>query len=76
VDAIRRIDRGLDLMGECYPANLPSERLAGLQRIKMPDGRWLPAVHHAAFRDLYPESTGMLPQTLHVTSKGLDCYLM
>ena len=53
-----------------YPADLPPERLAGLPRAKLPDGRWLPAVHQGAFRDLYPESTGMRPQRMPITSKG------
>lgn len=53
-----------------YPANLPPERLAGLPRVRMPDGRWLPAVQHAGFRDLYPESTGMRPQRMPITAKG------
>lgn len=53
-----------------YPANLPPERLGGLPRTKLPDGRWLPIVQHAGFRDLYPESTGMRAQRMPITSKG------
>jgi hypothetical protein len=53
-----------------YPADLPPERLAGLPRIALPDGRFWPTMQQACFRDLYPESTGMPAQTLHVTSKG------
>lgn len=53
-----------------YPANLPPERLAGLPRVPLADGRWLPMIQNFAFRDLYPTSTGLRPQRLWITSKG------
>ena len=53
-----------------YSAGLPQERLRGLPHLKMPDGRFLPIIGHAGFRDLYPESTGMRPQRMLITSKG------
>ncbi|MDD4892019.1 MAG: hypothetical protein PHU85_19025, partial [Phycisphaerae bacterium] len=53
-----------------YPADLPADRLKGLPRVKLADGRWLPAIGMSAFRDLYPESTGLRPQSMPITSKG------
>jgi hypothetical protein len=53
-----------------YPSGLADERLAGLPRARFADGRVRPAIHHGAFRDLYPDSTGMRPQSMPVTSKG------
>jgi NHL repeat len=53
-----------------YPANLEAGRLVGLPRIKLPDGRMLPMIQLANFRDLYPISTGMRPQAMPITSKG------
>jgi NHL repeat len=53
-----------------YPANLEAGRLTGLPRVKLADGRMLPMIQLANFRDLYPISTGMRPQTMPITSQG------
>lgn len=53
-----------------YPADLPADRLKGLTRVQLPDGRRVPQIPIAAFRDLYPDSTGMRPQAMPITSKG------
>jgi hypothetical protein len=53
-----------------YPADLPDERLAGLPRVKLPDGRLVPRIELSNFRDLYPISTGMRPQSMPITSNG------
>ncbi|MCK5529485.1 MAG: hypothetical protein KAI74_07355 [Kiritimatiellae bacterium] len=54
-----------------YPADLPPEKLTGLPRFKRPNGTYWPAIHHGAFRDLYPDSAGMRAQKMLITSKGL-----
>jgi len=53
-----------------FPANLSDGRLASLPRVKLPDGRVVPRVELSNFRDLYPISTGMRPQTMPITSNG------
>jgi NHL repeat-containing protein len=53
-----------------YPANLSDERLEGLARVKLAGGRSVPRVGLSNFRDLYPISTGMRPQSMPITSKG------
>ena len=53
-----------------YPANLPAERLAGLPRVKLADGRLVPQIQHFGMRSIYPDSIGLRPQRMLITSKG------
>ncbi|HOX06095.1 MAG TPA: hypothetical protein PK280_06815 [Planctomycetota bacterium] len=53
-----------------YPASLPPERLAGLPRVKLSDGRLIPQIQHFGMRSIYPDSIGLRPQRMLITSKG------
>lgn len=53
-----------------YPADLPEERLRGLRRLGLPDGRRVPFIHQAETRSFYP-GVGEIPrQRPVVTSEG------
>ena len=53
-----------------YPANLPDERLKGLKRLRLPDGRTVPFVFQGETRSLYPGLGDLPRQRPVVTSDG------
>ncbi|MFC1479501.1 hypothetical protein ACFL6F_02790 [Planctomycetota bacterium] len=53
-----------------FPATLSEERLKGIPYVKRKDGTVMPCIGLPNFRDLYPISTGMRPQTMPITRNG------
>lgn len=53
-----------------YPANLPDEKLRGLRRLELPDGRHVPFIHQGETRSFYP-GVGEVPRQRPIlTSDG------